>query len=278
MVTISDAQPLQWWPYVAQTYNEQQFAFADKIPFYQEFQIDDNIKIQFRDSDLTKEYVLVMVDNNGIIINIVDLVHTSNYYQLNFQSQTLPNPVIDSCVRFYIVVNDGSFTFDLSFDYTFTEIDTAIILYKTDFINFSSSVRFDASWGSKLIGYKSTKNFAGISYPNDDTYFYLRIPCQFFRQQPKGTQESIPSGANTLVATSIVKGIQQLMKTIYVPDYIHNKLQLIFQHCASGQVLIDGKTWIMEDGYALSVPDEKSPLQMGKIWLSDANYLIRNMV
>lgn len=274
MVTISDAQPLQWWPYADQTYNEQQFAFADKIPFYQEFQIDDNIKTQLRDSDLTKEYVLLITDLSLNLILAIPFVHTSNYYQYAFQSQSLDTPVVDQCVRFFIAENDG--TFDFTFDYTFQDFHN--ILYKTDAIQFSTSVRQDASWGSKLIGYKSTKNFAGISYPNDDTYFYLRIPCQFFRQQPKGTQESIPSGANTLVATSIVKGIQQLMKTIYVPDYIHNKLQLIFQHCASGQVLIDGKTWIMEDGYALTPPDEKSPFQMGKIWLSDANYLIRNMI
>lgn len=274
MITLSDALPFQFWLYADQTYNESQFAFADKIPFYQEFQTDDNIKLQLRDTDVSKEYVLLITDVNSNLIVALPFNHIGIYYQLAFQSQALDIPVVDQCAKFFIAENNG--TFDITFDYTFQNFEN--IIYKSDAITFSSSITFNSSWGTKLIGYKSVKNFAGITYPNDDTYFYIRVPCQFFRQRPKSSQDSIASGGNTVINTSIVKGKQQLMKVIYSPDYIHNKLELIFQHAASGTVLIDGIKWTMEEGYELTIPDERSPFQMGKIWLSDSNYLIRNMI
>jgi len=201
---------------------------------------------------------------NVVIVHVssVNQVNTfSAEYDLNFQIGDFSVAVCDlpQGVKFFIQKDD-------------------VDIYKSDTQLFLSSIEDTPSWGSKLIGYKSIKNFAGIKYPGDDTYFYFRTPCQFFRQRPKGSQDSIPSGGNSLLNTSIVKGKQQLMKVIYSPDYIHNKLELIFQHAASGSVLIDGVFWSMEEGYEVSPPDEKSPFQLGKIWLSDSNYLIRNMI
>lgn len=273
MIILSDALPIQFWPYNSQTYNEQQFAFVDKVSFYQQFGITDSVKLQFIDTDASKEYVLLIVDLDNNLIVPVAFNHTSDYRQLSFLSNALDTPIIDQCVRLYIAEQVDSF--DITFDYTFKDFT---ILYKSDPINFSSDIVFNSSWGTKLIGYKSTKNFAGIRYPNDDTYFYFRIPCQFFRQRPKISQESLALSGNQIINTSITKGLQQLMKTIYMPDYQHNKLQLILQHAAAGTVLIDGKVWAFEEGYELTIPDEKSPMQMAKVWLSDSNYSIRNQI
>jgi len=275
MRILSDALPIQFWPYANQTYNEQQYAFADTIPFYQQFGIGDSIKLQLVDTDASKEYLLLITDLDNNLIVPLAFAHVSDYRQLSFTSGALDTPVVDQCVRFYIAEQVG--TFDLTFDFTFQDFNNTII-YKSDAINFSSDIPFNSSWGTKVIGYKGIKNFAGIRYPNDDTYFYLRVPCQFFRQRPKMVQESLPLSGNQVIDTFVGKGLQQLMKVIYMPDYMHNKLQLVFQHAASGTVLIDGKVWAFEEGYELSIPDEKSPMQMAKIWLSDSNYSIRNSI
>lgn len=274
MRTLSDALPVQFWPIADLTYNESQFGFTDKIPFYQQFQSDDPIKLQLVDDDITTAYTLLIYDVDGNLIDSVPFVRTGIYHQLTFTAATLTTPIADACVQLFIGEMAGPF--DDTFDDTFHPLEDSV--YKSDFIQFLSQIPLNQSWGSKLIGYKSAKNFAGIKYPNDDSYFYLRVPCQFFRQRPKTSQETISLSGAQVINTSITKGLQQLMKVIYSPDYIHNKLQLIFQHAASGVVLIDGKNWTIEEAYELQPPDERSPFQLAKIWLSDKNYFIRNMI
>lgn len=148
---------------------------------------------------------------------------------------------------------------------------------KSDKHQFFASVPLNQSYGTKVAEYLSSKNYAGINYPNDGNPFTLRIPCRFFQRRPKIVQDALELTGSTVI-TGSTKGRQQLMETVYLPDYMHEKIQLILEHAVSGNVTIDGKVWILEESYDLTSPDPKSPMQMAKIWLTDKLYLIRNII
>lgn len=274
MLTLSNALPVQFWPYGDYTFNELPLQFADNAPFYQEWQIDDIIKLQGTDTDASKEYALLITDINQNLLQVIAFTHTGTYRQLSFSAATIDNPFADTCVYLYIAEQGG--TFDITFDYTFQDFTN--IIYQSDLQRFSTAVVQSPSWGSKLIQYSSTKNFASIQYPNDSSPFFFRVPCRFLRQRFKTQQNSIQLSDSTTINTSTEITLQKLLTTIYVPDYLNYKLQLILQHAVRGSVSIDGDEFIMDENYELTNPDPKTPMQMGQVWLTYKNKTTRNII
>lgn len=64
-VTISDAQPVQYWLNGKQTFNQKQPAFVSKQCFHQVFKCDSPIRSQLIDTDLSKDYLLQIFDSVG---------------------------------------------------------------------------------------------------------------------------------------------------------------------------------------------------------------------
>lgn len=277
MITISNANPIQFWPVNTYTFNSAINGFVDQVNYYHQQETDDIIKLQLTETDATRQYVLLVTDVNSNILNVVSFVPSGTYRQISFTAATLSFPVADTCVYLYIVYNDGSFTFDGTFDFTFAGI-LANVIYQSDPISFLSVVTVNASYGSKIIQYQSTKNFAGIQYPNDSSPFYLRVPCRFFQERPKLKQNSIELSNSQIVNTSVSMSTQKLMVTTYLPDYMHKKIILSLQHAVRGSVFIDGQPFILDDSYEVSSPDPKSPMQMGKVWLTREDSMVRNVI
>lgn len=285
-VILSDALPIQFWPIGDDTFNESVYGFVDHRCFFQEFSGGDVIKLQLGQltnseaSDNT--YVLALVDQNNkelARIGSTDNVYSGvNCVDFEFQMDTINdyygNPIRDKYVRFYILENPD--TFDTTFDLTFHG-ESAI--YKSDLIKFSTVITENQSWGTKVLNYKSTRNFAGIYYPVlDNLYYSLRIPCRFFHQRNQSEQNSIPLSNSKVINTSTYRKRQQSLETWYLPDYMLNKIELILDHAVTGDLLIDSVRWTVDEAFERSSPDPRFAYQRGSIWLSQQNYTVRNVI
>jgi hypothetical protein len=184
-------------------------------------------------------------------------LYSSN--DLTFTASSLAIPICDDSVKFVISV-DG------------------IDKFKSDYIKFSSLIAYNQGYGTLLIAYKSQNNFAGINYPNDGGYFYLRIPCRFFEQRNNRKQSSLELSNSKVINTSVIMKLQQLITTTLLPDYMHNKIELAIAHAVRGSLLIDGYEWSVEETYERNKQHQKSPMQMAKVWLTRKNHLVRNII
>lgn len=200
----------------------------------------------------------VDVNQFRIIANPANDIIGTNH-DLSFTALSLSETFCDQTVRFYIQQNGTD-------------------AYKSDLIKFNSNISLNQGYGTILISYKSTKNFAGIVYPNDGEYFNLRIPARFFQQRNKSTEESIDLSNSKVINLSASLKIQQALITFLLPDYIHNKIELALAHAVSGSLNIDGYDWTREESYERNSPDGKSPMQSGKIWLTRKSSLKRNII
>lgn len=147
-------------------------------------------------------------------------------------------------------------------------------IYKSDFIKYRSLITENT-----FIRYKSSKNFAGIVYPNDDTYFNIRIPGVFFHQRFPTEQKGIELSNSREINTGSVLKLQKLLAVQDCPYYLHNKLILILQHAISGSLVINNVEWTVEEAY--TVDDNSDPmyeLRRASVYLTRRNYVDRNVI
>lgn len=281
MATISDALPIQFWPVGTQTFNQQVNAFVDVQYFYQEFLSSDTIKLQVNnETTVTNLYFLKVLDTKNNVVEAVPFTQTSlgggvYVWDLEFVPSSLSVPLQDNFYQLVIGIN-YEFSFDSTFDSTFSGGGSD--LWISDFVKFSSSIMTNAGWGTQLIQYKSTKNFVGINYPNTGNYFNLRIPARFFLQRTVSQQNSLPLSNSQVINTSLTKKYEQLLETVYMPDYLLNKIEIAFAHAVRGSVMINGVEWTIDESFDRSSPDPKFSMQMGKVWLTRKNYYVRNVI
>jgi hypothetical protein len=107
----------------------------------------------------------------------------------------------------------------------------------------------------------------------------MRIPGVFFHQRNPTEQKSIPISNSRGINTSSVLRKQKRFDIQDAPDYMHTKIQLIFQHAVSGSLLINGVEWTNEEAYEQddSGPDSY-PLKRAKTYLTRKNYVKRNVI
>ena len=151
-----------------------------------------------------------------------------------------------------------------------------------DEIRYTDPIKFISAWentpysGSVLIQYNSVQNFDNIFYPITG-YFSIRLDARFFHARIKGSQKSLELSTSS-VATSSTQSRQKLLTVDAMPDYMHTKLQSILAHSVSGEVLIKGKLWIIEESYERAELNEFNPLKIGNVYLTEKNNLTRNMI
>lgn len=148
-----------------------------------------------------------------------------------------------------------------------------INIYKSEFVRYSSDIAENT-----LIRYKSFKNFAGIVYPNDGTYFSIRIPGVFYHQRFPTEQKGIELSNSREINTGSVLKLQKLLSIQDAPYYIHNKLILILQHAVSGSVVINNVEWTVEETYTLEDGDPMHEMRQANIFLTRRNYVDRNVI
>lgn len=129
---------------------------------------------------------------------------------------------------------------------------------------------------TKKITYSNARNYAGLIYQNEspEIEFTFRVPSVFFRQRFPKEQESLKLSSDVINLNSEVR-TQQLFDTDYLPGFIHKKLNLIFAHHS---IEIDNQFWVCEEEYELIETDRRNQKQKARVWLTEADEVIRNVV
>lgn len=149
---------------------------------------------------------------------------------------------------------------------------------KSDFVEFSDNLTC-----TQLIKYRNQRNFAGIDYenlytdtsPEEAEYFYLRIPAIFFHEQFPGEDEVAELSDSKIINLNGVMRSQKRLETDYIPYYMHKKIQLILKHQF---VEIESQRWTKQDAYEITEGNKRYPLKMAKCWLTERNFVARNVV
>lgn len=191
-----------------------------------------------------------------------DVLYSRTTYDLAFIPSELSPDLCNEKVQF-VIVDDNASPAEIA---------------KSDFIEFSTELGC-----TELIKYRNQRNFAGIDYENlyDDSspaeaeYFYLRIPAVFFHQQFPGESEAIELSDSKFITLNGVMREQTRLETDYMPYYMHKKIQLILMH---QYVEIDSRRWTKQDAYEIQEGNKRYPLKMAKCWLTERNFVARNVV
>lgn len=208
-------------------------------------------------------------DDNSVVFSIdptgEGIVQGGDTYSFDYQ-YTINAPIAKIAIRCSMAPpGDGS-----GFVYVHKFIATGEIAY-TDCLDVTT-----APGCTVLIEYSNSRNFAGITYENQspDISFSIRVPAVFIHERFPEEDEPIELPNSLLTLNSTMKA-QRLLDTAYMPYYMHRKIQLILMH----QFLtIEEQSWVKQDPYEVQEGDRRWPLKKAKCYLSEKNFVQRNIL
>lgn len=130
--------------------------------------------------------------------------------------------------------------------------------------------------GTKLIEYSNNRNYFGLVYPDTSPFqtFYLRVPAVFFHKKFPQEARAIERTGSTIITSSKLKK-QKHLQVHHVPDYFHEKIILALSH---HNVTIDDQQWKKEDAYEKDDGNQHYPLKKATVYLTEKNFLARNVL
>lgn len=151
------------------------------------------------------------------------------------------------------------------------DIGTSEIVAKTDCLDIKQEHE-----NSILLTYSNTRNFAGLVYENTspETEFTIRVPAIFFHQRFPEEDEVMELSTSLVTLNGVVRK-QRMLDTDYLPYYFHEKLKLILKH----QVLeLYNRQWVKQEAYEILEGDRRWPVKKAKCWLSEKDFVHRNIL
>jgi len=255
LMIFSDAQPIQFWSLECNTYNQQQSEGVHHKCFCQPWQCDDEIKIQFTNT-VEDDFELSVRDEaaSEILTLPFDVIELSDrfVYSLSLTPSEISPEICNQLIQFVVknAVED---------------------LYQSD----CQDIRDDQP-NTILANYSNHRNVFGLVYSvsSPEPTFNLRIPAIFFHQRfPK--EEEVMQLSNSLISQNSVVRKQRLLDIDYVPYYFHEKLNLILQHQF---VTIFNREWVTQEAYEIPEGDRRWPAKKGKIYLTEKDFVMRNVL
>jgi len=144
--------------------------------------------------------------------------------------------------------------------------------YKSDCLDIKSSQD-----ETVLITYSDNKNFASLNYSlvSPDPEFTLRIPAIFFHERfPEESEVIELSNSRSIQLNAQVKA-QRWLQIKPMPYYMHRKMKLVLKHQF---VTIDDQDWVQSELYELIDSSQRSPMKKATVWLTEKDYLLRNVL
>lgn len=129
---------------------------------------------------------------------------------------------------------------------------------------------------SILLTYSNHRNYAGLNYSgtSPQTEFQIRIPSVFFHQRFPEEDETMELSSELVTLNSTLRK-QRLLDIDYIPYYFHEKLKLILKH----QILtVFNRQWVKQEAYEITEGNRQHPLKKGKVWLSEKEFVHRNIL
>jgi hypothetical protein len=142
----------------------------------------------------------------------------------------------------------------------------------------SDCIHVKTSWDETvLINYYNQRNFAGLIDPagSPSVDFNLRIPAIFFQERfPQEQEVEELSNSREIQLFSQIKS-ERLLETGPMPFYFHKKTILALQHQF---VTIDNQTWVKANAYEMQESNKRWPLRRGLCWLTEKDFVVRNVL
>jgi hypothetical protein len=129
---------------------------------------------------------------------------------------------------------------------------------------------------SILLEYSNHRNFAGIKYEisSPEEIFKIRIPSVFYHERFPEEDEVIELSSSLVTLNGTVRK-QRRLDIDYVPYYFHEKLKLILKHQS---LEIYNRAWVKQEGYEIVEGDKRWPVKMARVWLSERDFVHRNIL
>lgn len=127
-----------------------------------------------------------------------------------------------------------------------------------------------------LINYRNHRNIFGLIYADlsPDVDFNIRIPAIFYHQRFPKEEETMALSTSLVSLNSVVRR-QRFLDVDYSPYYFHEKIQLILAHQF---VNIYNREWVTQDDYEVIEGNRMWPVKKGKIWISEKDFVQRNVL
>ena len=254
-MVLSDALPVQFWLSDCDTYNETVPKGVHEACFCAPWQCDDEIKIQFTDTDTTPdtEYSLSVQDSSDNVLATIDFSYTgSGEYFVSFvpDDYAICNDVIK-----LLIINDT----------------TATTVAKSDCLNVATTQD-----ETELIEYSNERDFAGLIYADisPEASFKIRIPCRFFHERFPEEDEAMELTSSIITTSAQIKS-QKLLEVKHAPYYFHKKLQLVLKHHT---LEIGGIAYKKEEKYEVNEGNKRWPLKSATCLLTEKNSVLRNVL
>lgn len=247
-MTISDASPIQFWSVDDDTFNEKEVCSINTACFCLPFLCSDTINIPL--TDPVGDETLVAFDSAGgqlgsplAYSNGFTFIPDEDWPQLCGQQ-----------VQFKVL--NGS----------------AEIVYKSDCVDIQTVHEC-----TELITYSNSKILAGIDYTlsSPPPEYNIRIPAIFFQERFPDEQEGIDLSDSRIVRLRNQVKAQKYLDIGFMPFYMHKKLQIIFTH---DTIEIGGESWVKSENYEIVDGNKRYPLRKATIWLTNKNYILRNVL
>lgn len=260
IMVLSDAQPVQFWPIECDTFNEHVSEGVHHSCFCQPFDCDDDIVIQFTESidtspPVANEYELSIRDEDSNELTTIPFIATENALDfvntLSFRSSELSPDLCDRMIQL-VIVGDG------------------VDLAKSDCLDIREHEN------TVLAKYRNHRNFAGLVYEDisPEIEFYLRIPAIFYHQRFPEEDETIELSTSLVSLNGTIRK-QRLLDIDYVPYYFHEKVKLMLKHQF---VEIFNKEWVKQEAYDITEGDRRWPIKKAACWLSEKEFIHRNVL
>lgn len=263
LMVLSDAQPVQFWPIECDTFNEHRSPGVHHRCFCQPFNCDDEIVIQgavdIDSSPPTPDDYSISIRNEGgsEILNVpLDVQEVDDKFV--YSASIVPSAVSpDLCDRLVnmVITNDTTVT----------------TIAKSDCLD----IREDHPV-TVLATYYNHRNFAGLIYQNSSPQqqFNLRIPAVFYHQKFPEQDETIELSTSLVMLNGDIKR-QRLLDVDYAPYYFHEKVKLMLKHQF---VIIYNKQWVKQDAYEITEGERRWPVKKAKCWISEKEFVHRNVL
>lgn len=254
---------MQFWPLECNTYNQQNSDGVHHRCFPQPWNCDDVINIQGTEPsdtspDIPDDFVISVRDEGGN------------------ELLSLPMDVIDNGTKF--VYSLSITPSDLSPDLCSQKVQFVAIneTQGTEIAQTDSQDIQTSHENTVLINYRNHRNIFGLIYADlsPDVDFNIRIPAIFYHQKFPTSEETMELSTSLVSLNSTIRR-QRLLDVDYVPYYFHEKIQLVLAHQF---VNIYDREWLKQEAYEIPEGDRRWPVKKGKIYLTEKEFVLRNVL
>jgi hypothetical protein len=127
-----------------------------------------------------------------------------------------------------------------------------------------------------LVTYENHVNFAGLVFvgSSPEPEFYIRVPAIFFHQRFPEEDEVMELSTSLATLNGTLRK-QRLLDVDYVPYYFHEKLKFVLKHQT---VTIFSRQWVKQEAYEIVEGDRRWPVKKAKCWISEKDFIHRNVL